>query len=282
MPTHRTFLRGPRGPRCIWSGTAASACLCLLLCGDRRAGPAARGMPLHHQQPDPVPKDFDGPDTFGVRLMIRDTRWAWGPRAGPASLQVARRADRAKHVQGQSSASGSRRSIRPARTYQLRRETEQQSASPVEFALAPAHHRASRCGSHDEFHAARRRADDRYHAGHAAGDARHGARRHDQLGRQSRARPRDRHARIGCFALFGLFFREDNGAGFGRRSAADGRCRSGWKVHAALQPRATDAAAGCPRRGSSSRSATRASSGKKNASGSKRNSGRSCAGRRRP
>ena len=72
----------------------------------------------------------------------------------------------------------------PSDDYQLRRETEQQAASPVEFALHP---RAigDRAVEHD---ATSRRAasmpETDITPDHAVGHARHGARRHDRFSRQ--------------------------------------------------------------------------------------------------
>ena len=111
------------------------ACVCLLLWAvEAQAEPAAvscryiASSPLHAE-------GFDGPDTFGVRLTIRDDRWVWTPARGGAIAAC-------PSCSGQSIAKGVLRIglapfYSPSDDYQLRRETEQQSASPVKFALHP-------------------------------------------------------------------------------------------------------------------------------------------------
>jgi hypothetical protein len=78
---------------------------------------------------------FDGPDTFGLRLSIRDSRWGWGaahggaiagcPSCAPPSI--------AKGIMR----IGLAPFYPPSDDYQLRAETGQQEANPVEFALHP-------------------------------------------------------------------------------------------------------------------------------------------------
>lgn len=111
------------------------ACVGLLLWAvEAQAEPAAASCryitssPIHAE-------GFDGPDTFGVRLTIRDDRWVWTPARGGAIAAC-------PSCSGQSIAKGVLRIglapfYPPSDDYQLRRETEQQSASPVEFALHP-------------------------------------------------------------------------------------------------------------------------------------------------
>jgi hypothetical protein len=76
---------------------------------------------------------FDGPDTFGVRLTIRDDRWVWTPARGGAIAACPSCSSLAKGVLR----IGLAPFYAPSDDYQLRRETEQQSATPVEFALHP-------------------------------------------------------------------------------------------------------------------------------------------------
>ena len=78
---------------------------------------------------------FSGPDMFGARLMIRNTRWAWAPTQGGA-IAGCPTCDQDKLAKGMLRI-GLAPFYPPSDDYQLRRETEQQSASPVEFALHP-------------------------------------------------------------------------------------------------------------------------------------------------
>jgi hypothetical protein len=78
---------------------------------------------------------FNGPDTFGVRLITRNNRWAWGGAhagviAGCPTCGAGTLAKGLLRI-------GLAPFYPPSDDYQLRRETEQQSASPVEFALHP-------------------------------------------------------------------------------------------------------------------------------------------------
>jgi hypothetical protein len=77
---------------------------------------------------------FDGPDTFGFRLVLRKDGWGWGPAHGGAiaacplcSTGLAKGVLRI----------GLAPFYAPSDEYVLRRETGQQEASAVEFALHP-------------------------------------------------------------------------------------------------------------------------------------------------
>jgi len=78
---------------------------------------------------------FDGPDTFGVRLSIRDGRWGWGAAHGGAIAGCPSCAppNIAKGIMR----IGLAPFYAPSDDYQLRAETGQQEVNPVEFALHP-------------------------------------------------------------------------------------------------------------------------------------------------
>lgn len=78
---------------------------------------------------------FNGPDTFGVKLSLRSTRWSWAP-AHAGAVAACPTCDPDKLGKGMLRL-GLAPFYPPSDEYQLRRETGQQSASPVEFALHP-------------------------------------------------------------------------------------------------------------------------------------------------
>jgi hypothetical protein len=78
---------------------------------------------------------FDGPDTFGVRIALPMGAWIWGPAhggmiAGCPSCEPPKISKGILRI-------GLAPFYAPSDDYQLRRETGQQDASPVEFALHP-------------------------------------------------------------------------------------------------------------------------------------------------
>jgi hypothetical protein len=77
---------------------------------------------------------FDGPDTFGFRLTLRKQGWGWGPAQGGA---VAACPLCATGVAKGILRIGMAPFYAPSDEYVLRRETGQQEASAVEFALHP-------------------------------------------------------------------------------------------------------------------------------------------------
>lgn len=78
---------------------------------------------------------FNGPDTFGVKLSVRSARWSWAP-AHAGAVAACPTCDPDKLAKGMLRL-GLAPFYPPSDEYQLRRETEQQAATPVEFALHP-------------------------------------------------------------------------------------------------------------------------------------------------
>lgn len=78
---------------------------------------------------------FDGPDTFGVRLQINSRDWGWG-RAHGGAIMACPTCPQGKIAKGVLRI-GLAPFYPPSEDYALRRETGQQEASPVDFALHP-------------------------------------------------------------------------------------------------------------------------------------------------
>ena len=78
---------------------------------------------------------FDGPDTFGVRLALPMGAWVWAP--APGGMVAACPSCEPPKISKGILRIGLAPFYTPSDEYQLRRETEQQAASPVEFALHP-------------------------------------------------------------------------------------------------------------------------------------------------
>lgn len=134
MPAHRSISAEAARPPLRLSLVRRVACLCLLLWAFDAQAQQPEGCryitssPIHAE-------GFSGPDTFGARLMIRDNRWAWGP-AHAGVIAGCPACGPGKLTKGVLRI-GLAPFYPPSEDYQLRRETEQQSASPVEFALHP-------------------------------------------------------------------------------------------------------------------------------------------------
>ena len=149
---------------------------------------------------------FDGPDTFGVRLALPMGPWVWAPApggmvAGCPSCETPKISKGILRI-------GLAPFYAPSDDYQLRRETEQQDASQVDFALHP---RAIAVGMQSMTNFRPRSivpTSDITPITLLGMSAKARAVMIDSSGNPVHGIALAVHDR--CFALFGLFFREDN------------------------------------------------------------------------
>ena len=191
MRMHTIILPGAARPPLHLAVTRHLMCLCLLLWVTGAQCPAVRGLPLHQPHPDQR-RGFRRARHLRRPGGAADGPVGLGPRAGRdgCGLSIVRTAE---DLQGHSP-DRSRAILYAQRRVSIAARNRAAGRKPRRLRIASARH----CGRHavdDQFQAARHRSDVGHHADHAAGNARQGARRQDQLLRQPRSWHRARDAR---------------------------------------------------------------------------------------
>jgi len=205
MRMHTIIVPGAARPPLHLAVTRHLMGLCLLLWVTGANAQQFEGCRYINHSPISA-EGFDGPDTFGVRVALPMGPWVWAPApggmvAGCPSCEPPKISKGILRI-------GLAPFYAPSDDYQLRRETEQQEASHVDFALHP---RAIAVGMQSMTNFRPRGivpTSDITPIMLLGMPAKARAVRIDSSGNPVHGIALAMHDR--CFALFGLFFREDN------------------------------------------------------------------------
>ena len=207
MRMYQIIVPGAYRPPLRLAVTRHLVCLCLLLFATAAVAQQFEGCRYVNHTPISA-EGFDGPDTFGFRVALPMGPWVWAP--APGGMVAACPSCEPPKISKGILRIGLAPFYAPSDEYQLRRENEQQDASPVDFALHP---RAIAVGMQSMTNFRPRgivATSDITPVTLMGIAAKARAIRVDSSGPPVYGVALAMHDR--CFALFGMFFREDNAA----------------------------------------------------------------------